>query len=100
MSGNIPYFCGENHPQVYTGNGTATDPIDLDPINCKYPICPIMNKSMAEAEREHILALVRKKIREQKKDEVERSRTLALIHRRIKERQRGSTSGNYPGSIN
>ena len=59
-----------------------------------------MNKRMAEAEREHTLALVRKKIREQKRDEVERAHTLALIRRKIKEQQRGSTSGNYPGSIN
>ena len=97
MSGNIPCLCGENHLQVYTGNGTTNDPIDLDPINCKHPICP---KRIAEAEREQILALVRKKIREQKRDKAERARTLALIRRKIKEQQRGSTSGNYPGSIN
>ena len=78
-----------------TENGTATDPIDLDPIHCKHPICPIMNKRMVEAEREQIIALVRKKIREQKRDEAERACTLALIRRKIKEQQ-GFHFGKLP----
>ena len=100
MSGSTPCLCGENHPPVYIGDGTAADPIDLDPSVRKHPICPIINKRIAEAEREHTLALVRKKIRDQRRDEAERARTLALIRRQIKEQQRGSTSGNCLGSIN
>ena len=85
---------------MYAGKGTAIDPIDLDPVTRKHPICPVVTRWMDEAEREHTLALIRKKIREQQRDEAERAYTLALIRRKIREQQRDSASGNYPGSSN
>ena len=100
MSEDVRCPCGENHPRVYAGKGTALDPIELDPINRKYPTCPIVTRRIAEAEREHTLALGLKKIREQQRDEAERAYTLALIRRKIREQQRDSASVNYPGSSN
>ena len=100
MSEEIPCPCGDNHPRVYAGKGTASDPIVLDPVNRRHPTCPIVTRRMAEAEREHTLALIRKKIREQQVDEAKRARTLALIRRTIKQQQKDLASGNYPNSSN
>ena len=69
----INCLCGSMHPPLYAGRGTANDPIILDPINRKHPTCATSTTRMAEAEREH---------------------TLALICKKIKEQQSGSSSGN------
>ena len=86
--------CGRSHPQVYAGSGSANDPIVLDPINHKYPSCPTVARRIAEAEHEHTLALIRKKIREKQRGEAVREHTLILIRKKIKKQQRGSSSGN------